>query len=129
VAQARALVRRELAGHPDTADDAALATSELVTNALTHTRSGDGGVIVLVVITDGPEAAVVGVRDDGGTGEPKDAGADQLAEHGRGLALVAAVTSGWWTQRAGRCRWTWFRISYANDNTQPADSEPKEALR
>ncbi len=129
VAQARTLVRRALAGHPDTAADAALATSELVTNALTHTASGRGGVVVLVVITDGPEAAVVGVRDDGGIGEPKDAGADQLAEHGRGLALVAAVTSGWWSQRAGTGRWTWFRISYGSDSHQPMNSGPKEALR
>ena len=131
VAQARTLVRRELAGHPDTAEDAALAVSELVTNALMHTRSGDGGVVVLVVITDGPEAAVVGVRDDGGTGtgEPTATGAGQLAEHGRGLALVAAVTSGWWTQRAGTGRWTWFRISYGSDQTRPAAIEPTEALR
>jgi len=48
VAHARRFVRRALAGHR-AASDAALLTSELATNAICHTTSGQGGTFEIVV--------------------------------------------------------------------------------
>ena len=48
VARARLFVGQVLGGCP-AADDAVLLTSELVTNAVTHTASGTGGKVVVTV--------------------------------------------------------------------------------
>src|SRR5437879_5847728 len=72
VAAARAFVTRTLSCHrvgADT-DSAALLTSEIVTNAIQHTKSGvDGGTVTIVVIGI-PYGVLVEIIDDGSAGTP-----------------------------------------------------------
>ena len=72
VAAAKAFVARTLSSHQIGADtDAAtLLTSEIVTNAIQHTKSGvDDGTVTIVVIRV-PHGVLVEVIDDGAAGTP-----------------------------------------------------------
>ncbi|MEU6853639.1 ATP-binding protein [Actinacidiphila alni] len=82
----------------DLADAAALVLSELLTNALRYARPTDDGVV-------GSEIGTRLVRQENGLRievhdasdrVPVMASADPLAEHGRGLVLVDALTLGQW---------------------------------
>ncbi len=66
VARARQFVAGELAGCP-VADEAILCVSELATNALMHTASGDGGKFE-VIVQRWTSLARVSVCDQGSTG-------------------------------------------------------------
>jgi len=72
VATARAFVARTLSSHRVGADNdaATLLTSEIVTNAIQHTKSGvDGGTVTIVVIGV-PHGVLVEIIDDGSAGTP-----------------------------------------------------------
>jgi hypothetical protein len=89
-----ASVRREVAsyvaGCPESVRSAApLAASELVSNALQHV--GDGRFAVEVT----PESVTLAVFDTDPTSWPVPAVADPLASAGRGLSIVAAISSTW----------------------------------
>ena len=111
VGAARRFVAGQLgAGHPS-AEAAVLAVSELATNAICYSRSGDGGTF-LVAVTAGPAAVVVRVIDQGSESVPAAAApAGPGAEHGRGLALVAAVALEWGTHPTKAGRSTWCRLA------------------
>jgi anti-sigma regulatory factor (Ser/Thr protein kinase) len=108
VERARAFVAAELAGCP-ARDTLVTCVSELCTNAICHTRSGDGGLFTVEVTRPRGGVACVAVTDAGGAGEPRThpaqrrfgalleypADVSDLAEGGRGLSLVAALTSRW----------------------------------
>jgi two-component sensor histidine kinase len=86
--------------------DVLVCVSELVTNAVTHSRSGlpDGHLTVLVRISaDG--AVTVVVTDDGGpwapSGEPEDIG----YLHGLGIAAALSAASGIAGDEACRLAW------------------------
>ena len=92
VATARAFVARTLSSHQVGADpDAAtLLTSEIVTNAVQHTKSGvDGGTVTIVVIGV-PRGVLVEIIDDGSAGTPVVKG-ELYAAEGHGLFLLWAV--------------------------------------
>jgi len=114
VRAARAMVRVELGdGHP-AADAAALCVSELVTNAITYTRSGRLGGTVLVAIEtwSHDEAVVLRVWDGGGTAwVPHSAKPAVGAEHGYGLLIVAAAAEAWGTHTYSDGICTWCRIT------------------
>jgi len=100
VRRVRAFVACALAGCP--AREALLTcVSELAANAIAHTASGAGGVFTVEVHWPAPGVAVVAVTDAGGSREPairqpsEATGPHDLAEGGRGLALVAALSSQW----------------------------------
>src|SRR5690606_19169688 len=108
--EARAFVRKHLDGHPRL-DDAVLVVSELVTNAVRHSASADGGTIT-IVLTEVPGGVRVEVADAGSPGPgpaiAPDRPAWELAESGQGLRLVAEVTHGDWGHyptSAGRTVW------------------------
>lgn len=118
VGQARELVRDALAGHP-AAEAAALCVSELVTNAITYTRSGHpgGSVLVAVELAAPDSVACLRVYDQGPRGVPARCVARAgeppaaLAEHGHGLRIVAALADAGWgtyTSSAGACVWCAF---------------------
>jgi serine/threonine-protein kinase RsbW len=98
VERARAFVSSVLAGCP-ARDTLVTCTSELCTNAINHTRSGLGGVFTVEVVFPAVGVARVAVTDAGGPGAPVLGGGPVLRggldEGGRGLALVAALTSRW----------------------------------
>lgn len=115
--------RDELAGFLTTAglprevvDDAVLAGSELVTNALIHSASGlAGGEVTVHAVVDPYGWAQVDVSDQG----PVPAGATpeqhiaRGAEGGLGLLLTAGVSSeiGDYTAPDGH-HVTWFRLTW-----------------
>jgi anti-sigma regulatory factor (Ser/Thr protein kinase) len=121
VSQARRVVAELLRDRDDLiTDDVLLATSELVTNVVRHTR--DGGV--LRVWDQGSDAPLrVEVEDTDPTipvipAEPHDNG-------GRGLAIVQAVTRGWGVDPlpAGKIVWAEFDRNHRPDNTAPRLAE------
>jgi anti-sigma regulatory factor (Ser/Thr protein kinase) len=84
VAIARRLTREALTGCPR-ADDLVLAVSELASNAVIHSASGQGGTFALRVRT-APRWARVEITDLGPYASPA------AARHGWGLAIVADIT-------------------------------------
>jgi Histidine kinase-like ATPase domain len=86
-----------------------LVVSELVTNAIRHTRSGKPDGTVIVAIVGGWEGVTVHVHDLGaGPGQvprPRAATAEEsgLADGGRGLLIVIAVGEQWGTIPAAWC--------------------------
>jgi hypothetical protein len=103
VPEARAFVSRVLAGCP-ARESLLICVTELAANAIEHTASGADGVFAVEVARPADGVAYVAVTDTGG-GDwtvpgltwPAVVAADvvELAEGGRGLALVAACSSRW----------------------------------
>jgi hypothetical protein len=89
---------------------AALLTSELVTNALLHTRSGQPGGTVTVLVTPG---GVLHVHDLGPAGPGPCGGPGgwapgaERADFGRGLLLVAELGTGFAHGPAAACPVAW----------------------
>lgn len=100
VSAARRLVADAAGEHPRI-DDAVLATSELVTNAIRH---GTGSVHLAVHHIDG--ALRVSVRS-ASTGLPAVHVADPSDSGGRGLAIVAALATSWGWERDGDLVHVW----------------------
>jgi hypothetical protein len=94
-------------------DDAELIVSELTTNALMTSGSSGGypPVIRLWLLSD--TSRLVIVVWDGSLRPPALTNAPVAAEHGRGLQIVAAVSSDWgWYGRpdiGGKCVWAVIR--------------------
>lgn len=106
VSRARAFLRRQLSDwrvDDETLDTAVLCLSELVTNAVMHTA---GGCEVRAVLDEG--VLTVTVRDEGVGRVGGGAEADPLAAHGRGLALVAALSRRWGSELDAAGTTAWF---------------------
>jgi anti-sigma regulatory factor (Ser/Thr protein kinase) len=93
VARARQFVADTLGPVP-VLDEAVLLVSELCTNALLHTASGDSGTFE-VSILPGRSSVRVEVRDDGSDKMPVPGSPDAGAEDGRGLELVDLIADQW----------------------------------
>lgn len=90
-ALARRFVREVLGANP-AADTVELCVSELVTNAVRHSASGDGG---RVTVAEDGDVIRCEVTDDGGTPSTPRVRDDLSAEHGRGLIIIDAVCTRW----------------------------------
>ena len=110
VGRARLFVGDVLDGCP-AADDAILLTSELVTNAIAHTASGEGGKVVVTVYRAETRVRVE-VKDDGSDQAPAVQEADEDRESGFGLGLVDLMAACWghWGGRRGRV--VWFMLEW-----------------
>jgi anti-sigma regulatory factor (Ser/Thr protein kinase) len=115
-------------------EDAQLGTSELVANAVRHA----GTDLVLTVRVD--ELVTIAIRD----GQPElrrpvIAGADFLAENGRGLHIVAAISDDWGITTAVNGKVVWFNLAlpateghdadilaFAHRNAERFEGEPQE---
>jgi anti-sigma regulatory factor (Ser/Thr protein kinase) len=120
VSLARAFVVRTLGTNQTGADtDAAtLLTSEIVTNAIQHTKSGiDGGTVTIVVIGV-LRGVLVEIIDDGSAGTPVVKG-DLYAAEGHGLFLVQNLATQWGYLRDAAGTTVWFHL--------PAAYEPQQA--
>ncbi|MCA2224414.1 ATP-binding protein [Nonomuraea aurantiaca] len=106
------------AGHRGT-DGVRLVTSELVGNAVLHTRSGrPGGVVMVKVFEVGKALARIEVLDEGALTVPKPQKPDDCDCHGRGLWLVQQTSVRWGT-RTVALRWN---LVWAEVATQEAGS-------
>jgi len=115
VAKARAFVARTLSSHRigADADAATLLTSEIVTNAVQHTKSGvDDGTVTIVVIRL-PRGVLVEVIDDGSAGTPVVKG-DLYAADGHGLFLVQHLAAQWGYLREPAGTTVWFHLPAAD---------------
>jgi anti-sigma regulatory factor (Ser/Thr protein kinase) len=109
VRRAREFVARTLDACPAVAD-AVLLTSELATNAVTHTGSGDGGHFTVTVYRSGTWARIE-VRDAGSATKPAAWPRVTGAESGYGLELVDLLASRW-GHAGGRGRVVWFELEW-----------------
>ena len=125
VAEARAFVAAALAGCP-ARETLLTCVSELAANAIAHTASGAaGGVFAVEVSRLAAGRAVVAVTDAGGPGEPSLRDAGELAEDGRGLALVAALASRWGHYAIhGGGRTVWAEVTWP----VPCGERPRRGL-
>lgn len=114
VAAARAYLAAILAGWP-AAEDAVLCLSELVTNAITHSRSRQRSGSFTVHAHLHGQRLRVEVRDQGGPWHsPAHASADE--QNGRGLLIVGQLASSWGCEGHSQHGWTvWYEI----DTTPP----------
>jgi len=127
VASARAFVARTLSSHQigADADAATLLTSEIVTNAVHHTRSGvDDGTVTIVVIRV-PHGVIVEVIDDGSAGAPVVKG-DLYAADGHGLFLVQHLAAQWGYFRDPAGTTVWFHLpATARPQWVPEPADPR----
>jgi anti-sigma regulatory factor (Ser/Thr protein kinase) len=108
VREARSFVAKALGELHPSLDDAVLLTSELVTNAVTHTRSHCQGGTVTVLIRESGGGLRVEVADQGSElGTPVVRGPVQAAD-GHGLFLVQTLADQWGYLRDGSGTTVWF---------------------
>jgi anti-sigma regulatory factor (Ser/Thr protein kinase) len=100
----------------DALDDLILIATELATNAVTHTRSGGVGGRLTVDVTWSLDCARVVVGDQGSDEAPGCPGEDQPddAENGRGLLMVAALSSAWGLAGNAAARWVWADVPWVS---------------
>ena len=108
VAHARRFVQRTLAPHGPVAD-AALLTSELATNAIRHTATGQGGTFE-IIICQRPATVRIAVVGAGSPAIPAPLRPGDLASSGRGLALVDALARQWGQHGNRHSRAVWFEL-------------------
>jgi anti-sigma regulatory factor (Ser/Thr protein kinase) len=109
---ARDLVRWALGDHHPSADDAQVLVSELVSNAIAHSRSGQPGGKLTVAVEASADSQDVFIRvnDAGAPAQPTLRAPRRDTEGGRGLRIVAALAADWGTETSGSGRSTWCRI-------------------
>jgi anti-sigma regulatory factor (Ser/Thr protein kinase) len=110
VREARQFVARAIGDGHMQADTALLLTSELVTNAVRHTRSGlPGGTLELIVAAKAA-SLLVSVIDNGSDRTLPRPGDSPGGENGNGLLLVDSLSLDWgFASHAGRTV-VWFRL-------------------
>jgi len=108
VSYARSWVKGVLgAGHP-AVENVMLIVSELVTNSIRHSRSGQGGRI-RVAITEGDGLVHGDVTDEGGESVPRVC-RNPEGEGGRGMFLVEQIAQEWGFHDDAAGRVVWFTI-------------------
>jgi serine phosphatase RsbU (regulator of sigma subunit)/anti-sigma regulatory factor (Ser/Thr protein kinase) len=95
-------------------DDAVLCLSEIVTNAVIHTRTGARAAAVL----DGRQL-VVTVSDSGQRGRAERVDHNHEDVGGRGLTVVDALCSRWGSEQRSDGTTVWFELNVA---ARPADA-------
>jgi anti-sigma regulatory factor (Ser/Thr protein kinase) len=106
---ARRFVQQALATH-GAATDAALLTSELATNAIQHTATGQGGTFE-VIVCQRPATIRIAVLDGGSLAIPTATHDQRLHTSGRGLSLVDALARQWGQQGNQHGRAVWFELN------------------
>ena len=88
---------------------AALLVSELVTNSLRHSASGQHGGTITVIVAVAPDETLIEVTDNGGPTDPVPRAASD-GEDGRGLHLVEELAAAWGYHRRETQLTTWFQL-------------------
>ncbi len=103
-------VGQVLGGCP-VSDDAVLLTSELVTNAITHTASGKGGKVTVTEYRADTRVRIE-VRDDGSDEIPVVRPRGDARDSGYGLGLVELMAHRWGHRGGRRGRIVWFMLEW-----------------
>ncbi len=129
VPRARRFVRQTLEqwGAEDLTDEAVLATSELVTNAVVH--AGTPVRVALEVDAQGLRLEVQDLHPS----RPLPLGVDRPdddAEHGRGLLIASALAGAWGVDYSAGAKRVWLRMERGSDppstNSRPRPSTPTD---
>jgi anti-sigma regulatory factor (Ser/Thr protein kinase) len=111
VREARRLIARAIGAEHPRADTAILLTSELVTNAIAHSRSRLPDGTVDVIAATGFHGLVVAVTDDGSDSKVPVISNSAGAESGNGLLLVETLADAWGYRHSLGRTMVWFRLS------------------
>lgn len=96
---------------PELAEVAILLLSEIATNAILHSRSGDGGGRIEVRVATSEDRILVEVLDEGSDAtRPCIKAPDDTDPGGRGLALVDAIAAKWGSAVCGHAGVVWFEL-------------------
>jgi anti-sigma regulatory factor (Ser/Thr protein kinase) len=127
VTVARHFVRDSLLewGMPQLADDAQLGVSELVANAVRHARTP----VELTVELDAGVRFAVRDRHPELRRPSTGAQVDSFAENGRGLQLVAAISSDWGISARGDGKVIWFALNAPDTSAPDADLYAMDGYR
>ena len=92
-------------------DDVLVLVSEVASNAVKHTASGDGGAFEVAVWITGSWVRVE-IGDQGGASEPRlaDDGSADAVIGGRGLRIVDALAAKWGHAGDELGRVVWFEV-------------------
>src|SRR5215831_15695445 len=103
VREARRFITRAIGAAHAHVDTATLLTSELVTNALKHSRSGLPGGTVELIVAAKAASLLISVIDNGSDVGLPQAGNSPGEESGNGLLLVESLAEDWgFANEAGR---------------------------
>jgi anti-sigma regulatory factor (Ser/Thr protein kinase) len=127
--QARALIGDLLGDDHPTVDDAALIVSEMVSNAIAHSQSGQPGGTLSIAVEMAPQPGDVRiqVRDFGDLEAPVLTTASPDSEHGRGLAIITALAAEWGSETSHAGHATWCRLSSSRRAAEAAFIPEREA--
>lgn len=107
--EARRFVREALTGSGASVDDAVVVVSELVTNSLRYSKSGEpGGKIIVAVAVD--DVARIEVRDEGSKNGHFPVLRTDFDEKGRGLVVVKGYAARWGFDLAEHFTMVWFEL-------------------
>ncbi|MFC4534579.1 ATP-binding protein [Sphaerisporangium dianthi] len=98
-------------GHP-AMDDVVLVVSELVTNSITHSLSGERGTVTLT-IGNSDNAVRVEVTDEGSAASAPHMRDEPDAEGGRGLQIINILAKEWGVTHRGTNVTTWCELPTA----------------
>ncbi len=105
-------------------EDAQLGTSELVANAVRH-----AGTELILTVSSG-DSVTIAIRDsDPQLRRPVVSDDDALSESGRGLHIVAAISSDWGITATSGGKIVWFSLALPDDATSDADVLSMERRR
>lgn len=123
LSDARTIVRQALTdwNMAELADDAELATGELLVNVLLHTEGG--AVLTLEVLPEPVRRVRLSVQDRS-SAWPRRRTPGETATSGRGLLLLDAVTARWGIEPRGEGKAVWCEIGPAAPASGPV---PKDA--
>jgi anti-sigma regulatory factor (Ser/Thr protein kinase) len=112
VAEVRRFVRRVIGDASPAAETAVLLASELATNAVLHTASGQPGGSATVLLTEIGGGLRVEIADQGSDQSAPVVRGDIYASEGHGLFLVQSMADQWGYVRDEAGTTVWFWLSY-----------------
>lgn len=112
VAEVRRFVRRLAGDAGPMAETAVLLVSELATNAVLHSASGQPGGSATVLITEIGGGLRVEVADEGSDQSAPIVRGNIYASEGHGLFLVQSLADQWGYMRDETGTTVWFWLSY-----------------